>query len=139
MATLKIRELCIFERIFESLIHPYLLHPVKSQIIPEQHGFFKGRSTFEWLFIHGGRFPTSEGLEQKTTEYKKKLEKKIGFTNTFEDMNINLLDTKLTTAICTAVKRVCGKPRRLKDTWLRQKTLKLMEWRERTPQRYPCL
>lgn len=37
--------LCLFERIFVCLIHPFLLHLVKSQIIPEQHKFFEGLSS----------------------------------------------------------------------------------------------
>lgn len=83
--------------------------------------------------VHGGRFPTAEMLEQRTTEYKNELEKKLGLTNTFENMNINQLNTKITTDICTTVKKVCAKPRSLKNTRLRPETLELMEQRKRTP------
>ncbi|XP_044755023.1 uncharacterized protein LOC123313977 [Coccinella septempunctata] len=73
--------------------------------------------------VHGDRFPTAEGLEQRTTEYKKQLEKKLGSTNTLENMNVDQLNTKITTAIYTAVKKVCAKSRSLKDTRLRPETL----------------
>lgn len=54
-----ISKLCTFEKVFESLVYPHLFFLVKSQIIREQHGFFRGRSVESNLlsfveYLHSG-------------------------------------------------------------------------------------
>lgn len=44
-----ISKLSIFEKIFQSMVCPHLQYLVRTQIIPEQHGFVKGRSVIRFI------------------------------------------------------------------------------------------
>lgn len=84
-----ISKLCIFEKIFESLVYPHLLYIVKTQIIPEQHGFFRGRS-IETNLINFVEYLQSEMDQRVQVDVVY-----ADFSKAFDKINIELLILRL--------------------------------------------
>lgn len=84
-----ISKISIFSKIFESIVSDKIYFPIKSVIIPEQHGFVSGRSTTTNLLILEEYILNAfgEGLQVDVVY--------TDFSKAFDRVNIKLLTHKL--------------------------------------------
>ncbi|XP_044760870.1 craniofacial development protein 2-like [Coccinella septempunctata] len=87
--------------------------------------------------IHRGKFSAAEELEQRKEEYQTELARRLGSVNTYDQMDINELNHKITNDIYSSVKKICSKPKKRSDPKLSPDTLRLMEQRRNTPRSTP--